>query len=146
VGFSGGLIALVVFFFVAFYQFAHDPIDLTGITFGEDGPVAKPIITTSTLPDGQVAVFYEHTLLVTEWARACDFSCWHWSIIERPGNLPNGLLLDPFTGVISGEPIRVGTFNFQVQVNDYNNSISGRKALKAMSITILPESAGVGED
>jgi len=43
-------------------------------------------------------------------------SLYTWSITS--GALPNGLLLNPSTGVISGTPTTPGTFNFTVQVKD----------------------------
>jgi hypothetical protein len=42
---------------------------------------------------------------------------YHWSIDS--GSLPDGLVLDSFTGQISGIPTAKGNFNFAVKVSDY---------------------------
>jgi hypothetical protein len=55
-----------------------------------------------------------------------------WSIAA--GSLPGGLNLNAASGVISGAPTAVGTFNFTAQVNDSQ----GRTARRDFSITVLP--------
>lgn len=65
--------------------------------------------TTTSLPDGQVGVFYRQSLTAT----GGDGS-YTWSIIA--GGLPAGLSLVPSTGLISGTPTTAGTSNFTVQV------------------------------
>jgi hypothetical protein len=82
-------------------------------------------VTTSTLPDGQVGVFYSQSLT----AIGGDGS-YTWSIIA--GSLPAGLSLVPSTGLISGTPTTAGTSNFTVQV------VSGdaQTATAALSIEI----------
>ncbi len=82
-------------------------------------------VTTSSLPDGQVGVFYGQSLT----AIGGDGS-YTWSIIA--GSLPPGLSLVPSTGLISGTPTTAGTSNFTVQV------VSGdaQTATAALSIEI----------
>ncbi|MBU1778189.1 putative Ig domain-containing protein, partial [Patescibacteria group bacterium] len=54
-----------------------------------------------------------------------------WSLIS--GSLPNGFSLNPNTGVISGTPTIVGTFNFTIKVTDANSLTDS----KALSIEII---------
>jgi len=82
-------------------------------------------ITTTSLPEGQVNQSYSQTLQAIGGSAP-----YTWSIIS--GNLPNGLSLNPSTGIISGTPTTQGTFNFTVQVKDNENNT----ATKSLSITI----------
>lgn len=66
---------------------------------------------TRALPEVMVGSSYSQTLQITGGT-----SPYTWSITS--GSLPNGLLLNPSTGVISGTPTVPGTFNFTVQVRD----------------------------
>ena len=58
---------------------------------------ATPVITTTTLPNGQVGVAYSQTLTATGGSGALT-----WTLTA--GTLPNGLSLNATTGVISGTP------------------------------------------
>jgi hypothetical protein len=63
-----------------------------------------------------------------------------WSIIS--GGLPNGLSINPSTGLISGRPLQIGTFPFTVRVTD-KNSLEATKDL-ILSILLLGDSNGDG--
>lgn len=52
------------------------------------------------------------------------------------GSLPNGLVLDPNTGVITGVPSVVGTFLFSYRVTDGNLANSNDVTIASCSITI----------
>jgi len=67
-----------------------------------------PIITTASLMNAIVGEFYEATV---EASGDLPIS---WRI--HNGSLPNGLTLDPDTGVISGIVLNSGSFNFDVMV------------------------------
>ena len=69
------------------------------------------IITTMSMPDGEVETVYNVSLLASGGA-----SPYTWSIAR--GNLPDGLTLDAVSGVISGTPTKKGNYNFTVQVSD----------------------------
>ena len=88
---------------------------------------AKPSITTTSLPNGEVNAAYSQTL---EASGGSD-NYTTWSITSGP--LPDGLGLDN-TGLIRGTPApaAVGTSSFTVQVTDS----SGGTATQALSITI----------
>ena len=68
-------------------------------------------ITTTSLPDGAVGVFYSQTLQATGGTTP-----YSWSIVS--GSLPGGLFLNSSTGVISGTPTTVETSNFTARVTD----------------------------
>jgi len=84
-------------------------------------------ITTEALPDGIVGTQYSATL-----SASGGIPPYTWSISS--GSLPNGLILSPSTGAISGTPIEQGTYNFTVQVQDADSNT----AAKNLSITINP--------
>ena len=88
--------------------------------------LAVPAVSTTTLPNGQVAVAFSQTLAV-----AGGTAPYTWSV--SGGNLPGGLTLSA-AGVISGTPTAAGTFNFTVRVRDANNVA----ATQALSVTVLP--------
>ena len=59
-----------------------------------------PVITTASLPNGQVGVAYSQTLVATGGSGALT-----WSLTA--GTLPNGLSLNATSGLISGTPTAV---------------------------------------
>lgn len=87
-------------------------------------PVSPPVITTKSLPDGDVGVSYSQTLTVSGGS-----STYTWSL--SAGSLPAGLSLAAATGVISGTPTAAGTSEFTVQVSDGTTV-----AVKPLSIKI----------
>jgi len=68
-------------------------------------------VITSSLPDGQVGVYYSVTFEVLG-----DTFTYTWSIIS--GSLPDGLNLDETTGNIYGTPTIEGMYEFTIQVDD----------------------------
>jgi hypothetical protein len=68
-------------------------------------------INTISLPDGEVNAPYSQTLQASGGSGS-----YTWSTAS--GSLPDGLSLNPSTGVISGTPTTIGSSNFTVQVND----------------------------
>lgn len=81
-------------------------------------------ISTGSLPSGTTTGFYTATLS----SSSCN-SPVTWA---ESGSLPNGLTLNAGTGVISGNPTLVGTYNFVVTVT----SSDGRTATTSLSIKI----------
>jgi len=99
---------------------------LTSVNYS--ATVYEPLtITTTSLPDGFAGTEYSQTLTATGGK-----GTYTWSITS--GRLPDGLILNSSTGVISGTPNTAGTFNFTVKVTD------GFQNLKSISITIYYES------
>ncbi len=74
-----------------------------------------PVITTSTLPSGQVNIVYAATNLTASGGTAPLL----WSILS--GALPAGVNLSS-GGVLTGTPTASGTFNFRVEVKDNANA------------------------
>jgi hypothetical protein len=87
-------------------------------------------ITTDSLADGQVGVYYSATIEIFS-----DNKNFTWSIIS--GALPDGLTLGQYTGLIYGTPTTAGTYDFTVQVDD-----GFIKATKDFSILINSENIG----
>jgi len=82
-------------------------------------------ITTTSLRDGTVGDSYSETLQADGGRRP-----YTWGMAE--GSLPPGLALAPQTGVISGTPSAIGTYDFTVKVTDAD----GRVATKGLSIRV----------
>lgn len=86
-------------------------------------------ITPTSLPAGNVAIFYDSQLMVTG-----GLAPYTWTIAS--GTLPPGLTLTPSTGVISGTPTTVGTSMFTVQVADSESTPATTTG--SFTITIAP--------
>ncbi|HLL54699.1 MAG TPA: putative Ig domain-containing protein, partial [Myxococcaceae bacterium] len=85
-----------------------------------------PAITTSALPNGDVAVAYNAPALAATGGK----SPLTWSISS--GSLPTGLSLSASSGSITGTPSAGGAFTFTATVTDAN----GRSDNRALSISI----------
>jgi len=77
---------------------------------------APPTILPSTLPEGEVDVYYAATLVSTATPPAT------WAITS--GALPPGLTLTAGNGVISGDPTTTGNYAFFVTVTDIDGTSS----------------------
>ena len=86
-------------------------------------------ITTTSLPNGNVAIFYDSQLMATGGTPP-----YHWTITS--GTLPPGLSLTPATGVISGTPTTTGSYPITVQVADSERTPA--TATGSFTITIDP--------
>jgi len=99
-------------------------------SYAQASPTTPPIetltVTTTELRDGQVGVAYEASLEASGGTEP-----YSWAIID--GALPDGLGLDADTGVISGIPTTVGTFDFTVQVTDAAEATASRE----LSVSII---------
>ncbi len=86
---------------------------------------AAPVISTTSLPGGEVGTTYSEDMIATGGA-----SYYIWSISS--GTLPVGLSMDS-SGHIAGVPTTAATYSFAVQVKDGNGAI----ATQNLSITII---------
>lgn len=85
-------------------------------------------ITTTSLPAGTVGVDYSpQTIGATGGSEV-----YTWKV--SAGTLPYGLTLDSTTGLLSGQPVKAGKFNFSIAVTDTAKSTTA----KAYSVTIAP--------
>ena len=90
--------------------------------------IAPPplVISTATLPSGEVPKLYRATLQFTGGTGTTA-----WRLLD--GRLPNGLTLST-DGVIFGKPVAAGTFSVTVQAND--TGWPGNVATRSLSVTI----------
>lgn len=89
---------------------------------------AAPLITTPSLPGGEVGVPYSQTLATSGGTAPFVFSI-------AGGALPGGLTLDGTTGTISGSPTGLGAFSFTASFTD----AAGAVATKALSIAVASD-------
>jgi len=87
--------------------------------------IDHPHILNTSLLIAAVNISYSQTLIALG-----GLPPYTWSIIS--GGLPDGLTLNSSTGVISGTPAALGTFNFTVQVTDS----ASHTDTKDLSITV----------
>lgn len=90
-----------------------------------------PVITTTSLPNGQAGNTYFQTL-----AASGGTPPYTWSV--SAGSLPSGLSLNASTGAVSGTPAGAGTSSFTVRVT---GSTAGSRT-KALSITVINVGSG----
>ncbi|MEV4018649.1 Ig domain-containing protein [Nonomuraea angiospora] len=76
-------------------------------------PFLKPSIETSTIPAAKVGAAYEQRLQAKGGVPFYD-----WQVTG--GSLPEGLTLDRFTGAVTGKPAKAGSYEFTVQLRDYD--------------------------
>jgi hypothetical protein len=88
---------------------------------------AIPVITTTSLPQGQTGISYSTTLSASSVNGTPT-----WSITG--GSLPPGLGFIPSTGTIYGTPTTTGTYVFAVIVTD----VTGPSAPQSLSIIVTP--------
>lgn len=84
-----------------------------------------PVITTSSLPTGEVGITYAGATLAATGGQPP----YSWGI--QSGSL-DGLTLNPSTGAISGTPSAAGTFPVTILVTDANSTT----ATKALSLVV----------
>jgi large repetitive protein len=101
---------------------------LSGAVVCAQQPATLSITTTSPLAPGMVGSEYQQLLQASGGTPPV-----RWQI--SGGQLPPGLALVDLTGSIAGVPTTLGTFGFQVRVDDSG----GQVAQKAFSITIDPQ-------
>jgi len=85
--------------------------------------VAKPVITTTSLPNGTKNTSYSQTLSVS--GGSAPFT---WSVTGSP----SWLSLNVSTGIITGKPTASGTYSFTVKVTDS----LGNSATQSLSIKV----------
>ena len=94
------------------------------------GPFAPLTISADPLPDARCGRRYEADLHASGGVPVYD-----WSVSD--GTLPPGLSLNRFTGQISGEPTRIGTFEFTMRLRDYQSDST--PVTRRMSIPVVGE-------
>ena len=88
---------------------ADNGIAFDNITIGSQKPNAGVIVNTASLPAGQEGVAYSATVTASGGVPP-----YHWSAT----GLPQGLSIDPSSGIISGTPQQTGTFSVTVSATD----------------------------
>jgi BspA type Leucine rich repeat region (6 copies)/Putative Ig domain/Immunoglobulin domain len=100
-----------------------------------DTTVFQPLsITNNTIAAGILNTSYNQILTATG-----GIPYYNWTI--KSGSLPSGLTLNSFSGLISGIPTVSGTYNFTVQVQEYdlqNNPVTMNYSLVINTVGTPP--------
>jgi len=94
--------------------------------------VDAPAVDTSSLPGATVGGLYTQTLTAVYGTAP-----YTWSLVPGQGVLPNGMVLDSTTGVISGTPTTTGVYAFSVQVTD--SAKPKQSATQQLSISVADQ-------
>jgi Putative Ig domain len=94
---------------------------------GSTPPGPLQILTSSTLPAGTTGVPYDITLALSGGTPP-----YTWSVVPGSPSLPDGLVLTPSTGNISGTPTTTGTRLTEFKLQDSK----GQSVQKVLSITV----------
>jgi len=94
-----------------------------------------PVVTTTSLPSGNVGIKYSQTLAYTGGAGGTVT----WAIAS--GSLPLGLQLNTTTGIISGTPMTQNPYNFSVAVTVGTQTSASQSLLIAIYSLIVTSSA-----
>lgn len=86
-------------------------------------------ITTASLPGGTVGIGYNEALSGN--GGILPYSWSHFS-----GILPPGLAFDPLTGILSGSPTTIDTYDFEIQLTD--SAAIPASDIKAFTVQIVP--------
>src|SRR6185436_13822740 len=98
-----------------------------GITIAPPDMTAQCVTATT----GKVGVPYSSSIGVTGGTAPYTFAL-------NSGSLPNGLSLNPTTGLISGTPTAAGPFSFTVKVTDSTGGTAAIAITSNCGITIAP--------
>jgi len=93
--------------------------------------VAAPVLDAPSPPGGETGTQYRRELTVTGGTAP-----FRWEVSD--GELPDGITLDPGTGVLAGTPTGTGTAHFTVRVTD----AAGQADSVAASLTITAPALG----
>jgi hypothetical protein len=104
-----------------------------GTITNDDSLCGTITISPATLPQGVISVPYSQQVTASGGTAPYTYSI-------ASGALPNGLSLDPATGLISGTPSQQGTFNVTIQAMDSGGCTAS--PAPAYAVTIGPPSGG----
>jgi len=96
----------------------------------QSGGAPTITLSPSTLPTGTVGTAYSQTIAASGGTAPYTFTV-------TAGTLPNGLTLNPTTGILSGTPTTAATYTFTVTAKDAN-TVTGSQSY---SVTISPAAA-----
>ena len=94
-----------------------------------------PVIATSALPDGTVGTAYSAPILATSESGAITYAV-------TGGSLPDGLRLDPATGVLAGTPTSTGIASFIVAATNAFGTTERTLSVAIEAAAVIPPTGG----
>jgi hypothetical protein len=85
-------------------------------------------ISATVLPGGQVGQSYQGSMTGTGGTPP-----YHWTLSSGP--LPSGLTINSASGLISGQPVKAGTFSFGIELQDSSTIKASAQSQMSMQIT-----------
>lgn len=95
-----------------------------------DPELTAPVITTDTLPNGEVGVAYDSVVSAMGYEAA--------SFAVTDGVLPDGVELDAISGAIAGEPTLAGDFAFTITATNATGSDAREYSVTIASNVVPP--------
>lgn len=118
-------------------EISSSPVVDVGLVMPVTVTFTRPLsINTASLPGGAVRQDYSAML-----SAAGGTPPYTWAVTS--GNLPDGLSLDKYSGLISGRPTTAGSFSFTIHATDSSSpaeTATEDYSLKVSALAISPES------
>jgi len=113
------------------------------VTFTIEAGSALAIITTSPLPNGIRGVVYAPLTFQAEGLDDSFINTWSW-VAQAGSSFPPGLTLNANTGVLSGTPTAIGTYNVNVTITNGVNTATAPFTITVGTPPVITSAPNLG--